>query len=125
QARVLQAAVTVLRQVVGDGSANASLRKELATCLGGLGQMNYDIGRMQAAERLLQEALGIVEKLVQERPGVVRHEGLLGMTWQRLGEVKLALGQTALAQAAFQRALDMELDLDRRDPGNAGRLIGL
>jgi tetratricopeptide (TPR) repeat protein len=67
--------------------------------------LEYDGGRVAASETSAAQAADLFGRLVQQNPGVKDFDDWLASSLMRLGEAKLARGQTAAARQFLRQAI--------------------
>jgi hypothetical protein len=82
-------------------------------------------GSLASAERGLTFSLRAFEASATTDPGNAGWQRDLSVTWNRLGDVRVAQGDLAGALAAYTESKGIAERLAAADPGNAGRQRGL
>jgi tetratricopeptide (TPR) repeat protein len=80
-----------------------------------IGDIFWEAGRLQDAERQFQAALAVAEALAEEEPGCPDAGRNLAACWSKLADVSLRAGRAAEAVERYQRALGLHQSLYRQD----------
>jgi tetratricopeptide (TPR) repeat protein len=108
-------AVSAYRQLVQADPRSARFRGDLALSLRNAGETHLENDRFALAEPPLQEAVGLLGKLVEENPSVTLHKGRQLSTLYLLGLVLGAEGKTARAVRVLRQSIAVGVSLQERN----------
>jgi tetratricopeptide (TPR) repeat protein len=77
-------------------------------------------GGLDAAQAAAEQSRDIIAKLAAADPGNAEWQRDLSLSWNKLGDMRVAWGDLAGALAAYGAAKDIRDRLVAADPGNAG-----
>ena len=106
-ARVLEQAIVILRLLVEACPRSGLFRHGLAVALLHSGRVRVQLGLPGSAEPALREALGLMQRLIQDDPFVVEYRSTRLLAAGYLGEALFRLGRTADA-AGLLREVETE-----------------
>jgi tetratricopeptide (TPR) repeat protein len=108
-------AVSSYRQLVQADPRSARFRGDLALSLTNAGETHLENDRFALAEPPLQEAVGLLGKLVEENPTVTLHKVRQLKTLYILGLVLGAEGKTARAVRVLRQSIAVGVSLQERN----------
>jgi len=76
-------------------------------------------GKPSEADDAYQRSLDIIKKLADDDPGNAKRQRDLGVSLNRIGDVRVAAGKPSAAGNTYQRSLDIIKKLADDDPDNA------
>jgi serine/threonine-protein kinase len=107
QRTLLGSAADFYKQFSEQEVEDLNVKAEQGSALVRLGNVEFQLGRLDDAERSYQQAAEIGERLVTSIPTELDFQRLLAIARRQQGEVARSRGRSAQAEQAFQRALDV------------------
>jgi hypothetical protein len=123
--RALRRSIDLTQKLVDLHPYSTRFQKQLGISLGSLGMLEYDTGRMTLSEATYQRCFRLFDRLVQQNPGVSDYDNYWTMGLMRVGECKIALGQTRAAEQFLQQAIVRKEKICRENRTDIGMLVDL
>jgi serine/threonine-protein kinase len=117
--KLLETALQFYQGFVEEEPGDLALEAERGRAYYRLALLTADIGSQPRAIDLLEQARTTFENLSQRHPDVLSYRKNLGESYQSLGLCYMATGQTDLAEASFQKVLEIFRPLAEA-PSSAG-----
>ncbi len=99
-------------------SDNAALRLDLARACKRFAEVEMQAGSLEAADKLVQEAVSLLEVLSTDDPNYVLFQSDLAALYRVQGSVREHKGDANAAREAYEKCLAIRLSLSVNDPDN-------